>query len=72
MKNELLKSYIDAMSESAEIIKKEDPDYLVVPMSGSVPFIDAMAIIDRDFDPSKALYMPASSKIEDVGKIITN
>ena len=66
----LLKSYIDAMTEATSIIGKENPDFLVVPMMGSVPFIDAMAIVDKDFDISKAVYMPASSRIDGVEKVI--
>ncbi len=65
-----LVSYIDAMAKAAMIINGEAPDYLVAPMLGSVPFIDSMAIVDRDFDPSKVVYMPASSRILDVSGVI--
>jgi len=67
----LLKSYARSMIHAASIINKQNPDYLVVPMMGSVPFIDAMSILDNDFDPSKAVYLPASSRINNVKKIIT-
>lgn len=72
MDHTALKSYVDAMVEAAAIVKKEDPHFLVAPMSGSVPFIDAMAIVDRDFDPSRVVYMPASSRIVDVNNVIFN
>lgn len=65
----ILKAYIDAMLGASEKIREENPDYLVAPMSGSIPFIDAMTILDKDFDPSKTVYMPASSRIKDIGAI---
>ncbi len=67
-----LLSYIEAMYESSSIITKENPDFLIVPMTGSVPFIDVMAIIDSNFDYSKAVYMPASSRIENINPVISN
>ena len=65
-----LKSYADAMLKASSLIKEKNPDYLIVPMMGSVPFVDSMVILDPDFDPSKAVYMPASSRIERVEKVI--
>src|SRR3989344_5304660 len=66
-----LTSYVDSMREASSVITRENPDYLVAPMSGSIPFIDAMAIVDRDFDPSKVVYMPASSRIWDVSRVMS-
>jgi len=66
----LLGSYVDAMVAAAHIINLENPDFIVAPMLGSVPFIDAMNIVDRDFDPTKVVYMPASSKIAKVHQVI--
>lgn len=63
-------SFIDSMVKASEIIKKENPDYLVAPLLGSVPFIDAMNIVSTDFDASKVYYLPSSSRIQDVNKII--
>jgi hypothetical protein len=65
-----LTSFVDAMKQASEVIKQENPDYLIVPMLGSVPLVDTMAIVDKDFDSSKAVYMPASSRILDVKKVI--
>ncbi|MDP3881747.1 MAG: hypothetical protein Q8Q31_02615 [Nanoarchaeota archaeon] len=70
MSNRIFTSYVDAMLQAAETFKQLDPDYIVAPMLGSVPFIDAMAIVSQDFDISKVRYMPASSRICDVGKSI--
>ncbi|MCA9485993.1 MAG: hypothetical protein KC506_04065 [Nanoarchaeota archaeon] len=65
-----LTSYVDAMKEASAIITRENPDIVVAPMSGSIPLVDAMNIVDRDFDPSKVVYMPASSRINDVSKVM--
>jgi hypothetical protein len=65
-----LKSYVDAMRQAGDIFVKRKPDYILAPMLGSVPFIDAMHIVNPDFDPSKVVYMPASSRILDVNKVI--
>ena len=70
MSNSKLRSYVDAMRQASAHFTSENPDYIVAPMVGSVPFIDVMAIVDRDFDPTKVVYMPASSRINDVNKII--
>ena len=70
MINSKLASYVDAMRQASNRMVEENPDYIVAPMLGSIPFIDAMAIVDRDFDPSKVVYMPASSRIKDVRKVI--
>lgn len=70
MVSPVFESYVDAMKEASEIIGNENPDFVLCPMLGSVPFIDAMAVVDDDFDPSKVRYMPASSRINDVTNVI--
>ena len=70
MEQRELMNYIEAMKETSHIIGSKEVDHLVVPMLGSVPFIDTMTIVDDDFDPTKAVYMPASSRIEDVNSVI--
>ena len=72
MTTETLESYVDAMRDASSVISQINPDYLVAPMLGSIPFIDAMAIVDSDFDFSKVIYMPASSRIKDIKNVIKN
>lgn len=67
-----LESYVEAMSEASNIFVEESPDFILAPMNGSVPFIDAMTIVNPDFDPSKVVYMPASSRIDDVLEVISS
>jgi len=70
MLNGQLKSYVEAMAKASSIITEENPDFLVAPMCGSIPFIDVMYLVDRDFDPTIVVYMPASSKIANVNHVI--
>ena len=69
---ETLESYIGSMRKAGEKIREEKPDFLVAPMLGSVPFIDVLSIVDDEFDASKVVYMPASSRIENVNNVIEN
>jgi len=71
-RDESLESYVEAMYQASGMILDERPDYILAPMNGSVPFIDAMTIVNSDFDPSKVVYMPASSRIDDVNKVMYN
>lgn len=65
-----LDSYIEAMYHAASILVEGQPDFIVAPMMGSVPFVDVMHIVNNDFDISKVVYMPASSRIDNVGGVI--
>jgi hypothetical protein len=66
-----LESFVEAMYEASNILLAESPDFILAPMNGSVPLVDAMTIVNSDFDPSKVVYMPASSKIEGVNEVIS-
>ncbi|MEA3329577.1 MAG: hypothetical protein U9Q06_02425 [Nanoarchaeota archaeon] len=70
--NDNLKSYADAMMDASSIITQLNPDFIVAPMLGSIPFIDAMAIVDSNFDPTKVVYMPASSRIKEINNVMKN
>jgi hypothetical protein len=67
---ENLDSFIEGMYEASVVLTQENPDYIVASMSGSVPFIDAMHIVNDSFDISKVVYMPASSRINNVNQVI--
>lgn len=66
-----LESFVEAMYTASNIILEESPDFVLAPMNGSVPLIDAMTIVNSNFDPSKVVYMPASSKIDRVNEVIS-
>jgi len=70
MTYEMLESYVCAMRKASEQIKRENPDFLVAPMLGSVPFIDTLAIVDDEFNSARVVYMPASSRIDNVNHVM--
>jgi len=65
-----IKSFARGMKKCAEIIEDFNPDIIISPMMGSVPFMDAFYIVDRNFDPNSVFYMPASSHIFDAKNVI--
>ena len=70
-RGELIKSYTQSMITLDRKIQEIEPDILVVPMMGSVPFIDAIITVNHYFDLYDSLYyIPASSSIPHVKNII--
>ena len=67
---ENLEDFIRGMGEASQVIVDENPDVLIVPMVGSVPFIDVMNIIDDDFPNYKVEYVPASGSIEYLKQVL--
>lgn len=68
---EAMNAYVQGLDEASDLFVDIDPDYIIAPMMGSVPFIDVMHIVNPDFDVEKVNYMPASSQISDVNKVMT-
>lgn len=58
-----IEGMVRAFEEVSRIIKAEQPDGLIAPMLGAVPFIDILNIIDDEFPNDKVEYVPASNKI---------
>ncbi len=60
------KSNFEALAKgfkrASDIIKMEKPDYVFVPVAGSVPFVDILKIVDRKFRLDSVLYLPNSSR----------
>lgn len=65
-----LRSFQRGMEQAAEFIVEERPTYVLIPMMGSVPFVDCMAICNPNFNPELADYMPASSSIENINTVM--
>ena len=63
-------SFAEGMKKTSEKIACIDPDYVIAPMMGTVPFIDAMYVADPNFDPNIVFYMPASSHIPNVNTVM--
>jgi hypothetical protein len=58
-------------SRAADILRMENPDFVLVPVAGSVPFIDILHIVDRKFDVGSAVYIPNSSRFADREKLMS-
>jgi hypothetical protein len=69
---EQLESFVSGIIEADKKIREISPDYLIVPLNGGSPLFDSLCIVDRELDPNIAVYFPASSKIKDSSKIVTN
>lgn len=67
---ETLDSFIHAFEKVAEILREKDPDVILAPMMGAVPFIDILNIIDDEFPNEKVIYVPASSRLHKVSKVL--
>ncbi len=67
---ESMDAYVKGLEKASNIFVEQNPDHIIAPMLGSVPFIDVMHIINSDFDVQKVNYMPASSQINEVNKVM--
>lgn len=65
-----LKAYVDGLVKASDIFVEKSPDLIIAPMMGSVPFIDVIHILNDDFEVNNVYYMPASSSLPDVNKIM--
>lgn len=70
--NETLKSFVKGMEHVDEKIEEINPDYIIAPMIGAIPFIDTLNIINEDFDNFKVEYVPASNKIHNLKFVLRN
>ena len=60
---EAIKSFAHGMAKASARISEMNPDIVIAPMMGAVPFVDAMHAADSNFDPNRVYYMPASSHV---------
>ncbi|MFH1210042.1 MAG: hypothetical protein V1663_04605 [archaeon] len=65
-----LKSFVDGLSRADTEIKKQDPDFILAPIIGAIPFIDTLAIINPHFRLFSVEYPPSTSRFENLGEII--
>ena len=55
-------SYINAIRKVSDIIRSEKPNVILAPIIGSVPLIDTLSIVDRNFPKENVEYPPNSSR----------
>ena len=65
-----IEEMVKAFEVASEIIRKENPDCIIAPMFGAVPFIDILNIIDDEFPNQKVEYIPASSKVHRLREVL--
>lgn len=65
-----LESFVNAFKKASDIIRSENPDYVVAPMIGAIPFIDILNVVDRKFDNDRVEYMPASSRFANLDGVM--
>jgi len=65
-----IENFVNGMIELGSKIRDFEPDHIIAPMMGAVPFIDVLNIVDEDFENEKVVYMPASNKIKQVKRVI--
>ena len=58
-----IEDFVTSMQEVARLIKQRNPDVIVAPMFGAVPFIDVLGVIDDAFPNEKVVYVPASNRV---------
>ncbi|MBU0457076.1 MAG: hypothetical protein ABH824_05995 [Nanoarchaeota archaeon] len=67
-----IENFVEGMTNLSEKIRQFDPDHIIAPMIGAVPFIDVLCIIDDKFENEKVEYIPASNKIKSVKRVMRN
>jgi hypothetical protein len=68
--HEQLKSFVNGFRKASGLVKKLSPDHLLIPITGAVPFVDVLSIVDRHFDYSATDYMPNSSKFKNLDELM--
>ena len=59
-------SLAEGMKKASEIIREFDPDYVLAPITGAIPFIDLINIVDPEFKDLTIEYVPSTSKFENL------
>jgi hypothetical protein len=59
---EELEEFAKGMKRVSDIVMSRGPDFIFAPVTGSVPFVDILAIVNRKFPIDLAEYPPNSSR----------
>jgi hypothetical protein len=65
-----LESFASGIVSVNSIIETANPDVLIAPMMGAVPFIDCLNAVNPHFDNSRVFYVPASSSLASLNNIL--
>ena len=58
-----IESFVKSFEEVSVKIHDSNPDCIIAPMFGAVPFIDILNILDENFPNDRVEYVPASNKV---------
>jgi len=70
--NEEFESFMASMKKVSDILRSKKPDYIFAPITGSIPLIDILSIIDRHFPMETVEYPPNSSRFIQREEIMEN
>ena len=65
-----IEAFVRSFEKVDGLVKKINPDIVIAPMVGAVPFIDVLNIIDGEFPNDKVEYVPASNKVHKVSDVL--
>lgn len=61
-----LESFVKGFIKASKVLRSEKPDFLLAPITGAVPFIDTLALVDRKFHFDSVQYVPSTSKFDNL------
>ncbi len=65
-----IEAMVKAFEKAARFLQEEEPDCIIAPMFGAVPFIDILNIVDENFPNHKVEYVPASNKVHRLRQVL--
>ena len=65
-----IEDFVKGMITLSEKLHQFEPDHIIAPMIGAVPFVDVLCIVDEEFENDKVEYVPASNKIKNVKRVL--
>lgn len=65
-----IEKMVRAFEQVSQTIQEKNPDCIIAPMLGAVPFIDILNIVNDDFPNAKVEYVPASSKLHRLREVL--
>ncbi len=65
-----LEEFVKGMKKISRIIHSKKPDFIFAPITGAVPFIDVLNIVDRYFPLNSVEYPPNSSRFFDRNNLL--
>jgi len=71
-KQSQLESFVNGFCKVDERIKSINHDFIMAPLMGAIPFIDTLAIINKNLNLNEVEYPPSTSRFENLGELLTD